>query len=390
MRDVAIIGIGQVPVGEHWATSLRELGSRAVRRATADANVSSIDALYVGNMLAGSVSGQRHLGPLIAQYAGYSGVECLRIESACGSGGAVVHAATRAVASGMADVVVAVGVEKMTDRSPTEVTAELATAADADFEADVGLSFVALNALLMQRYLFECEARHEEFAPFVINAHANARGNPNAMFRFPVTAKSFAEAKMIADPINLLDSSPVSDGAAAVVLCPLESAHRYSRSPVRVLAAASATDTLALHDREDPLAFAAAGRSARRAYEQAGVGPEDISVLEVHDAFTITTVLSLEASGFAKRGEALRLATPDQIGIGGRLPLCTMGGLKARGHAVGASGTYQIVELVQQLRGEAGPNQIANPRIGMAQSIGGSAASVFTTILGGPDHMPRR
>ncbi len=381
MRDVAIIGIGQVPVGEHWEHSLRDLGAQAARLAIADAGVSRIDALYVGNMLGGSLSGQRHLGPLIAQNAGHPGVECLRIESACGSGGAVVHSAVTAVASGRLDTVVAVGVEKMTDRSPAEVTAELATAADADFEADVGLSFVALNALLMQRYMHEYRVGHEDFAPFVINAHANALANPNAMFRFPVTVDAFAKSKMVAAPINLLDSSPVCDGAAAVVVCPLEQASRVGARTVRVRATASATDTLALHDREDLLGLSAVRVSAKRAFEQASLGPNDVNLFEVHDAFTIMTVLSLEASGFAERGEGLRLAKPEEISIRGRLPLCTMGGLKARGHAVGASGTYQIVELVQQLRGEAGQNQVSRARIGMAQSIGGSAASVFTTIL---------
>ena len=362
--------------------SLRQLGAQAVRRAVLDAGVSSIDALYVGNMLAGSVSGQRHLGPLIAQHAGFPGIESLRVESACGSGGAVLHTAKMAVASGMADIVVALGVEKMTDRSPNEVTAELATAADADFEADVGLSFVALNALLMQRYMHEYGVAHESFAPFVINAHANAKGNPNAMFRFPVTAEAFAAAKMIAGPINLLDSSPVCDGAAAIVLCPASHAKRYTSNAVRLLATAVATDTLALHDRADPLAFEAAGKSAEQAYARASLGPKDINLFEPHDAFTITTALSLEASGFANRGEAVHLGRAGGIGIGGSLPICTMGGLKARGHAVGASGAYQVVELVQQLRGQAGANQVAKARIGMAQSIGGSAASVFTTIVG--------
>lgn len=389
MRHVSIIGIGQVEVGEHWDRSLRQLGAQALRTALQDAGLDKVEALYVGNMLSGELAAQEHLGPLIAEHAGLRGVEAYRVEAACGSGGAAMRAGVAAVASGLVDFAAVVGVEKLTDRPTPEVTAALASASDADFEAALGLSFVALNALLMRRYMHEFRVGHDAFAPFVVNAHRNALTNPYAMFRFPVSAADFARAKMIADPVNLLDSSPVCDGAAAVVLCPSELTSKFEGTPVRVLATSIATDTLALHDRSDPLRFQAAADSAAKAYRQAGLSPRDIDVFEVHDAFSITSVLSLEACGFAERGHGTELGLEGAIERGGQIPISTMGGLKARGHPVGATGVYQIVEVAQQLRGAAGENQLARARVGMAQSVGGSAATVATTILEGPGaHRP--
>jgi acetyl-CoA C-acetyltransferase len=219
-----------------------------------------------------------------------------------------------------------------------------------------------------------------------VNAHQNAVANPQAMFRRPITAEQFSQARMIADPINLLDSSGIGDGAAAVVLCPTAMAGEYrSEGSVRIRASTLATDAVAVHDRRDPLWLSAAEASAFRAYRQAGIGPDDIDLFEVHDAFTIMTALSLEASGFAERGKGVWLAQSGEIGLQGRIPICTMGGLKARGHPVGATGIYQVVEVIQQLRGQAGANQIPNARLGMAQNIGGSGATVITHILESED-----
>ncbi len=381
MRDVAIIGIGQTKVGEHWEQSLKGLATEAILGAIQDARIERVDSLYIGNMLSGELAGQEHLGALVSDFAGLRGVEAVKIEAACGSGAAALRMGYVAVAGELADFVVVAGVEKMTDRPSDTVTAGLAMAADGDFEAQNGLSFVALNALLMRRYMYEYGVRHEEFAPFAINAHQNAVNNPYAMFPFTVTADDFRRAKMIADPINLLDSSPVCDGAAAVVLCPVEMARRFNEHPVRIRASAIATDSIALHDRRDLLGLEGAALSARKAYSQAGLGPQDIDLFEVHDAFTIMSVLSLEAAGFAERGKGVRLGQDGEISIGGRVPITTMGGLKARGHPVGATGVYQIAEVVTQLRGQAGKNQVPDARVGMAQNIGGSGATVITTIL---------
>lgn len=381
MRDVSITGIGQTKVDEHWDLSLKELATQAILAAIKDAQIDRVDSLYVGNMLSGELTGQEHLGALISDYSGLRGVEAVKVEAACGSGAAALRLGYIAVAGGLADFVVVAGVEKMTDRAGAEVTAGLAMASDGDFEAQQGISFVALNALLMRRYMYEYHIPHEAFAPFAINAHKNAVNNPYAMFPHEITAEDFKNAKMIADPINLLDSSPICDGAAAVVLCPTEIARQLMHNPVRIRACAIGTDTIALHDRRDLLALEGAALSAAKAYTQAGVGPQDIDLFEVHDAFTIMSALSLEACGFAERGKATRLAQEGHIFIDGRLPITTMGGLKARGHPVGATGVYQIVEVVEQLRGQAGKNQVPHARLGMAQNIGGSGATVITTIL---------
>lgn len=382
MRDVSIIGIGQTPVAEHWDRSLRHLAADAILAAMKDAGIGSADSLYVGNMLSGLLTGQEHLGALIADFVGLRGIEAVKVEAACGSGAAALRLGYAAVAGGLHDLVVVCGVEKMTDTVNAETTTGLMMAADADYESVHGLSFVSINALLMRRYMYEYGVEHKDFAPFAINAHRNGVGNPNAMFQHPVTAEQFAQARMIADPINLLDSSGIGDGAAAVVLCPSQLAGEYRKEGrVGIRASALATDAVAVHDRRDPLWLSAVEASSFKAYQQAGVGPRDIQLFEVHDAFTIMSALSLEAAGFAERGKAAWLAQSGEIARDGRIPLCTMGGLKARGHPVGATGVYQVVEIAQQLRGEAGANQIRNVRLGMAQNIGGSGATVVTHIL---------
>jgi acetyl-CoA C-acetyltransferase len=381
LRDVSIIGIGQTPVGEHWDRSLRHLAYDAIAAAMQDAGIERADSLYVGNMLSGEISGQSHLGPLVADFAGLRGIEAVKIEGACAAGAAAVRIGYMAVASGLQDIVICAGVEKMTDDVGNQLTSGLAQAADADYETVHGVSFVALNALLMRRYMYEYGVGHEDFAGFSINSHANAVGNPNAMFRRPITLEAFKGAGMVADPINLLDSSPMADGAAAVVLCPMEKACEFTDNAVRFAASAMATDSLSLHDRHDALWLQAAEDSAQRAYRQAGVGPADIDLFELHDAFTIMAALSLEATGFAERGKGWQLAANGDIRPDGRLPICTMGGLKARGHPVGATGVYQIIEAVQQLRGQAGDCQIPNARLAMTQNIGGSGATIVTHIL---------
>lgn len=381
MRDVAITGIGQTKAGEHWDKSLRHLALEAIQVALADAGVTQADALYVGNMLSGELAGQEHLGALIADFAGLRGIEAVKVEAACGSGAAALRMGYVAVAGGVAESVIVVGVEKMTDALGPDVAAALALASDGQYEAAQGISFVAVNALLMRRYMHEYGYNQQDFAPFPVNAHQNAVNNPYAMFRFPIKPERFAEARMVCDPINLLDSSPVCDGAAAVVLAPADGGRSLGAPAVRVAASAVGTDALALHDRRDPLVLDGAVISTRRAYEQAGVGPDDIDLFELHDTFSITAALSLEAAGFAERGQGLRLALEGEIGIEGRIPISTMGGVKARGHPVGATGVYQVVEVVQQLRGLAGENQVPNARLGMAQSIGGSGATVVTHIL---------
>jgi len=267
----------------------------------------------------------------------------------------------------------------MSDKTGHDVTAGLATAADADFEVEMGVSFVGLNALVMRRYMHEYGWRHADFAPFAINAHANAVHNPYARLHHTISVEDFEKSAMIATPINLLDASPIGDGAAAIVIVPAGKVRRGKR--ILVAGSASATDTIAIHDRPEALFLTAAHASSQAAYAQAGLGPEQIDFFELHDAFTIMSALSLEACGFAERGKGVQLGLDGEITLQGRLPVCTRGGLKARGHPVGATGVYQLVEVIQQLRGECGPTQVADATIGMAQNIGGSGSTILTHIL---------
>ncbi|MBC8508046.1 MAG: thiolase domain-containing protein [Anaerolineales bacterium] len=382
MREVTIIGIGQTPVSEHWEKSLLVLAGEAVFAALEDAGLKSTGALYVGNMLSGVLDKQNHMGTLIVDWVGMRGHEAFKIEAACGSGAAAFRMGLMAVASGEIDSAVVVGVEKMTDSLPKKTTAGLATAADADWEIIHGLSFIGINALIMQRYIHEYGWKHEDFAPFSINAHNNALHNPNARLHIPLTKERYLKAAMISDPINLMDSSAIGDGAAAAVIVPADAVHQPDDLPkITVTGSGAATDSIAVHDRRDPLWLTAAEKSAKQAYHQSGVGPEDIDIFEVHDAFSIMSALSLEASGFAERGQGPRLGLDGEIGIDGRIPITTRGGLKARGHPVGATGMYQIVEVVEQLRGQADGSQVQGAKIGMAQNIGGSGATILTHIL---------
>jgi acetyl-CoA C-acetyltransferase len=379
MRKVAILGIGQTKIGEHWERSLREIGGDAAFAAMQDAGLEKVDALFVGNMLSPLVNGQNQLGTFFADWIGLWKQEAVKVEAACASGAAAFRAALMAVASGDVESALVVGVEKMTDKAGRDVTAALATAADADYEVDQGVSFVGINALVMRRYMYEFGWKHEDFAPFSINAHANAMHNPYARLHEKISVEKFERSSMVATPINLLDASPTGDGAAAMVIVPAEKVLRQPR--ILVPASAAATDTIAVHSRKDPLFLQAAYQSSKRAYAMAGITPNDINLFELHDAFSIMAALSLEASGFAERGQGVRLALANEISIQGRIPVCTRGGLKARGHPVGATGIYQLVEIVQQLRGECGQTQVEGAKIGMAQNIGGSGATILTHIL---------
>ena len=380
MRNVAVIGIGQTKIEEHWDKSLRELAGDAALTAMMDAQVDHVDSVYVGNMMSGVANEQAQLGSLVADWIGQRFTDAFKIESACSSGAAAFRMGYLAVASGEVEAALVLGVEKMTDSPSDEITAALATAADADWEVDQGVSFVGLNALIMKRYMHEYGWKGMDFAEFSINAHANAVHNPFARFRSPITAERFISSPMICDPINLMDASPIGDGAAAAILV---DADRLSKSGSRILVAgsAAATDTISIHNRKTPLQLSAAEKSSREAYEQAGINQWDVDVFEYHDAFTIMAALSLEASGFADPGKGPSLAKEGEIKLNGRIPVATRGGLKARGHPVGATGMYQIVEVVQQLRGEAGETQVENAVFGMAQNIGGSGSNIVTHIL---------
>src|SRR5688572_8455564 len=379
MRQVAILGIGQIKIDEHWELSLREIGGNAAFAALQDAGMNQVDALFVGNMLSPMVNGQNQLGTFFADWIGLWKQEAVKVEAACASGAAALRAGLMAVSAGEVESALIVGVEKMTDKAGHDITASLATAADADYEVEQGISFVGINALVMRRYMHEFGWKHEDFAPFSVNAHANAMHNPYARLHEKINTERFEKSSMIATPINLMDASPTGDGAAAVIIVPVDKVMRQPK--IIVSASASATDTIAVHSRRDPMFLKAAYESSKRAYQMAGVTPDDIDVFELHDAFSIMSALSLEASGFAERGQGVRLGLDNEISPQGRVPVCTRGGLKARGHPVGATGVYQIVEVAQQLRGECGETQVDGAKVGMAQNIGGSGATIITHIL---------
>ncbi len=382
MTEASIIGIGQTEVGEHWDTSLRHLAWYAIEAAMDDAATTDIDALFVGNMMAGDLSHQDHLGALIADFAGLRGIEAVTVEAADASGGAALRQAILAVHSGLVQTALVVGVEKVSDQTGSAVVTAYGTGLDADYEAIHGMTAAAAAALLMRRYLYEYGVSIQDFAGFSVNAHANGMGNPRAMFRNPLKAERFAGGPVVAEPVTLFDMAPLGDGAAAVIVTAAERAKDMVPKPVRVLGSALATDRIALHDRRQVLWLDAAERSARRAMDQAGITPDAVDVFELHDSFTIMAALSLEAAGFAERGQGWQLARDGAIGRQGRIPISTFGGLKARGNPAGATGIYQAVEVVQQLRGTAGDCQVEGASIGMTQNLGGTGATAVTHVYG--------
>ena len=382
MTEVVIAGIGQTPVGEHWETSLRSLAVAAIRDALKDSGGLKPQALFVGNMLAPNLSNQAHLGALIADYANLTGIEAITTEASGASGGAALRQGYLAIASGMVDVALVVGVEKFTDKIGTEVEEATATESDADFESIHGMTITAQAALLMKRYMHENNVPENGFAGFALTAHANGVANKNAAFRKAIKAEMYAKSEMVSDPLKVFDMAPHLDGAAALVLTRRELVPSIEQSQlVKIAGSAASSDTLALHDRKDMLSFDTAQISAGKAMKQAGVVLNQINFFEYHDVFNIYAALQLEAIGFAVKGKGWKLAEDGEIGLKGKIPCATMGGMKARGFAGGASGVYQAVEAVTQLRGQAGANQITGATYGLIQSLGGPASTAISHIL---------
>ncbi|MDX1600412.1 MAG: beta-ketoacyl synthase N-terminal-like domain-containing protein [Anaerolineales bacterium] len=380
MRPVSVVGTGQLPVEMTTDRSLRGMGAEVARLAMEDAAVDQVDALYLGNMLSDELQGQKHLASLIADEAGLAGVEAMEVRAATATGAACLRMAHLAVASGEADLALAVGVEKMSEGVATPA---LAKALDAEHEVPDGATLIRRNAEMMEVYLQRYEVPEDGLAHFSVNAHRNARHNPNAVFRHKqITAEEVLASRVIYPPIRLFDCSPICDGAAAVLLAPADQAAAYTDTPVRVLASAAATDRFRVTDRPNPLALEAARLSARKAFEQTNVTREDVDFFEVHDAFSIMACLLLEATGFAPPGDGWRLAASGEIGPEGRVPIATLGGLKARGHPIGATALYQTSEIVLQLTGNAGAAQVPNASVALLQSVGGAATTLITHIFG--------
>ncbi len=382
MNDVLVAGVGVAPVGEHWDLSLRELALEAIEAARADAGGLLPQALFAANMLAPALSGQTHLGALLADFAGLRGIEASSFEAAGASGGVALRQGYLAVASGLIDVALIVAVEKATDRIGSSVDAAMAMSTDADYEAVQGLTPTAQAGLLMRRYLHESGAPADALGGFSVTAHANAVHSPHAFLRRALSLEEYRSAPRESDPLNVYDVAPLADGAAALVLARREAVVASAGRPwIRVAASSVATAALALADQPDVLGLDAARLSAQRAYVQAGLGPEQIDVFELHDPFSIYAALALEASRFAAQGQGWRLAHEGEIGLSGRIPIATFGGSKARGEVGGATGLYQAAEVVLQLQGRAGANQVKEAQVGMAQCIGGAGATAATHIF---------
>lgn len=384
-RRVFVAGIGATPIGEHWDKSLRSLMTEAALKAVRDAGIpkNKIEAIYVGNMSSGPLQGQEHLGALLATWMGIAGVAAFKVEAACASGGAAFYQAFLAVASGLYDCVIAVGVEKMTDAVTADVTSALIMADDQEYVAFTGASFVGLNALVYRAYLKEFGAKQEDIALFAVHDHKYAVNNELAQYRRAIKLVDVLNSPLVADPIRLLECAPIGDGAAAVVLCSENVVRELDNRDVliEVAGAAVATDRLSLHDRESLTTLSATVKAASKAYKMAKIEPRDVDVLEVHDAFTILGVIHVEDLGFARKGEGWKLLKEGELEVGARIPTNTLGGLKARGHPVGATGIYQVYDVVKQLRVQAGANQVDGAEIGVAQNVGGVGGTVVVSVL---------
>jgi acetyl-CoA C-acetyltransferase len=381
MRDVFISGVGMTPFGEIWRMSLRDLFVEAALKTIADAGVDHIDSMYVGAMSPGLFIGQEHIASLLSDYLGMGGIPAVHVESACASGGIAVRQAYIEVASGISDIVLAGGVEKMNDGA--DVTYALATAADQEYEAFHGVTFPGLYAMIARAHMHQYDTTREQLAEVAVKNHAHGLNNPNAQFRMAITQETVMNSTMVADPLRLLDCSPVTDGAAAVIVCSEEIAKKSGKSMVKIRASAQATDSIALHSRKDLSALPAVEKAATEAYKQADVRPDDIDLAEVHDCFTIAELVVMEELGFCKRGKSGPAVLEGQTRLGGKIPVNTSGGLKSKGHPVGATGAAQIIEVVEQLRGTAGDRQVQNARLGLAQNMGGSGGSCVVHILEG-------
>ena len=385
MRDVAVIGVGITKFGELWNKSFRQLIAEAGAQAIFDSGISGseIDALYVGSMSAGRFIGQEHVGALVADCSGFSHmhIPSIRVESACASGGLAFRQGYFSVASGMNDVVVIGGVEKMTDVVGTEATDILATGLDQEWEAFFGVTFPGIYAMIATKHMNDFGTTREQIAQVAVKNHANGALNPYAQFKKEMKLESILKAPMVAYPLGLLDCSPLSDGASALVLCAADKAKKYTDKIVKIIGTGQASDILPLHGRKEICTFESTVYSAKKAYDQAKVGPNDIDVAEVHDCFTIAEILAIEDLGFVKKGRGGKAIDEKITTLDGKIPINPSGGLKAKGHPVGATGVAQISEIVLQLRGEAEKRQVKDAKIGLTHNVGAGGASCVVNIL---------
>ena len=382
MRRVAIIGAGMTKFGEHWEKGFRELVVEAGIKAVEDAKISgeNITAGYVGTMASGKLIGQEHIGALIADYMGLNPIPITRVEGACASGSLALRQGVMAVASGMHDIVVVGGVEKMTDMATGDVSDALGGAGDQEWELFLGATFPGLYALMAKRHMHEFGTTEEMMASVAVKNHKHGSKNPYAQFQKEISMDDVLNSKMVADPLKVFDCSPITDGAAAVILAPLEIAESYTKKPVEVAASGQASDTIALDNREKLSEISATRFAAEKAYARAGITAKDIDVAEVHDCFTIAEIMAIEDLGFFKKGDGGKASLEGRTSFGGDVVVNTSGGLKSAGHPVGATGIKQAVEIAWQLRGDAGERQVKDAEIGLSHNVGGSGATAVVHV----------
>jgi len=381
MRDVAVIGVGMTKWGELWEKSLRTIFTETALLALDDAGVDTIDSMVVGCMSSGLFVGQEHLGSLLSDYLGKNPAPAARVESACSSGGLALRQGFIEVGSGLSDVVLVGGVEKMTDVTGCEATYALGTAADQEYEGYHGLTFPALYAMMAVAHMHKYGTTREQLAQVAVKNHLNGSKNPLAQFPFKLSVEAVLSSVLVADPLRILDCSPITDGAAALVLCSLETARKLKKPFVRIVGSGQASDTIALSSRKDLCWIESTQIAARKALSMAGRKVEDIQLFEVHDCFTIAEIMITEALGLAKKGQGGKAVEEGLTAIGGKFPVNPSGGLKAKGHPVGATGVAQAVEVVKQLRGEAGERQVKGAKRGLTQNMGGTGGSSVVHVF---------
>ncbi len=384
MRPVAVIGIGKTRFGAFPDRDLRSLAVEAGEKCLLDAGVlpEQVEAFYLGNFAGPSFVGQNHLAPYIGGELGISGVPCTRFEAACASSGSAFYHAVSAVGAGLHDIVLIGGVEKMTSQSTPKVTEILAGAGDTNGEGKAGATFPALFAMIARRHMFQYGTTREHLAAVAVKNHENGAKNELAHMRKTITMEQALAGKPIAEPLTIYDCSLVSDGAAAVIIAPLERAGEFTDRPVQVLGIAQTSDHVALDRKDDITTFRAVRQAAEKAYKMAGVTAADIQFAEIHDCFTIAEIIATEDLGFVGKGDGGPYALSGATCLTGERPVNTSGGLKSKGHPVGATGVGQICDIVYQIRGEAGARQLERHSLGLAQNLGGSGATAVVTILG--------
>ncbi|MFH0875913.1 MAG: thiolase domain-containing protein [archaeon] len=383
MRKVAIIGVGQTKFDSLWDRDIASLAVEAGYKAIQDANISKkdVEAIYGGTMTGGLFVNQEHLGALLADFAGMSGIPSTRVEAACASGGLALRQGYIDVASGMHDIVVAGGVEKMTDLGVSAITKTLATAASSEWEGVQGATFPGLYAMIAKLHMHKYKTTEEQMAMCAVKNHKNALHNPFAQFKKEITVEDVMKSSVVADPLKLLDCSPITDGAATVVLASEDVAKKYTDTPIWINGSGHAVDSISLHDRQDMTTLNSTIFAAKQALMQSKLTIDKIGCVEVHDCFTIAEITAIEDLGFCKKGEGGKFTQNGETEIGGKIAVNPSGGLKAKGHPIGASGIAQAIEIVHQLRGDAKGRQ-SNAEIGMTHNVGGSGATAIVHIFG--------